>query len=860
MAAVWLATAEAMAQTPDATLTVRIAVAASSQGVFNNGGLLATQVTVFARSGAQARYNGPTNIHAPTMGTQGAGSTFTVTVPNLYSPMATGAPNPYTLELTWNDTSVRTVTNGPITLVRGTANTAGPITIDNQAPPGSSSIMCYPNAPRGSTELYVYWSYPSSRPVDFDRFELHRSTTASFTPSASTLVAPLPYGTSNRVDTGRTPNTAYYYCLRTLDQYGAFTDRCTTVPCRTEMGMVDAGPDVADAPRDTPSDPVADAPMDVVTDRTDAAMDMAMDVVTDRTDAAMDMAMDAVTDRTDAAMDMAMDAVTDRTDAAMDSPLDRSDVVIDLGGMAGFTSTPPTLARANTPYIYTPRAVSASGAPATGYRATDLPPGATIDPTTGAIVWIPSFGEVGMMRVFTVIATLPGGGEIRQTVTVTVTCPDNDRDGRNDIRCDRGVTGGDCDDMRSDTFPEAPERCNGIDDDCDGFVDEEDAVSLCGPGQTCDPNARTCRPTCSSASECTAAPRMCTRDGTCSLCTPGPMGDATACAGAEDGRACLSDSLGGVFCGCNTDADCGGPNSGRLCDLERHRCMSGCSTDAGRNGCPMGQRCVMAGTGSAARGTCTRDCTATPMCASLSMLPLCPETGVRRCVECLSDANCSGNTDGRVYCDAASGNCVACLLGGVSQCTAAGLGAACLPGGICGCNSDADCGARDSGRVCDTVTRVCRAGCRLPGTTGNACPRGFVCEAVGTNVGRCAPSVSDAGADADGGDGASGDAPWPDTPSNDGTIVDGTMPDAPSDDGAIVDRTTPDAPADGVPIDDRSMVVDVMSDLGSDAAPQTGDAKGGCGCRTQVLGPRAVTPWGLLALLALASRRRRGCG
>jgi len=32
----------------------------------------------------------------------------------------------------------------------------------------------------------------------------------------------------------------------------------------------------------------------------------------------------------------------------------------------------------------------------------------------------------------------------------------------------------DCDDNDPDVFPDAPERCNGIDDDCDGDKDEED--------------------------------------------------------------------------------------------------------------------------------------------------------------------------------------------------------------------------------------------------------------------------------------------------------------------------------------------------------------------------------------------------
>src|SRR5262249_52741606 len=41
----------------------------------------------------------------------------------------------------------------------------------------------------------------------------------------------------------------------------------------------------------------------------------------------------------------------------------------------------------------------------------------------------------------------------------------NDRDG------DGVPTGEDCDDTRADVHPGAVERCNGVDDDCDGLVD-----------------------------------------------------------------------------------------------------------------------------------------------------------------------------------------------------------------------------------------------------------------------------------------------------------------------------------------------------------------------------------------------------
>ncbi len=54
------------------------------------------------------------------------------------------------------------------------------------------------------------------------------------------------------------------------------------------------------------------------------------------------------------------------------------------------------------------------------------------------------------------------------------TCVDADGDGYNDVNCG----GDDCDDADAAVNPGADEYCNGIDDDCDGTVDEDDAVDV----------------------------------------------------------------------------------------------------------------------------------------------------------------------------------------------------------------------------------------------------------------------------------------------------------------------------------------------------------------------------------------------
>lgn len=239
---------ESEAQAQNASLTVYMRAAGS--GTFNKTGSISTQVNVYAVSGLAAKYNGSTNLYAPT-GLAAPGTAFNQQITNLYSPAA--APgNTYQIRLSWTDNASKQLTLGFYTLAPG-ANTLGsgglgtttPIDITNDPPPPAQNLNCYQDLPDRSTQLYLYWTGVLIGNVkDLSRTELHVSTTAGFTPSAATLFATPPYGTDYRKLSGLKPATDYYYCVRVIDNYGAYTDTCRALPCTTAMstaGGMDGG-------------------------------------------------------------------------------------------------------------------------------------------------------------------------------------------------------------------------------------------------------------------------------------------------------------------------------------------------------------------------------------------------------------------------------------------------------------------------------------------------------------------------------------------------------------------------------------------------------------------------------------------
>ncbi len=95
---------------------------------------------------------------------------------------------------------------------------------------------------------------------------------------------------------------------------------------------------------------------------------------------------------------------------------------------------------------------------------------------------------------------------------------------------------------------------------------------------------------CLADGDCTA-PLICDTTGlkTCVECVPGKT---AACTAAGAGARCLPSET----CGCQTDADCGGAQSGRICDTGTSKCTFGCRVSGG-NACPMGQTCLVASGG-----------------------------------------------------------------------------------------------------------------------------------------------------------------------------------------------------------------------------------------------------------------------
>lgn len=176
---------------------------------------------------------------------------------------------------------------------------------------------------------------------------------------------------------------------------------------------------------------------------------------------------------------------------------------------------------------------------------------------------------------------------------------------------------------------------------------------------------------------------------------------------------------------CQSDAQCSGTKP--HCNVAIGQCQP-CATDA--------------------------DCSnpATPACLSNGACGQCSAT---------NQSQCQGSTPA---CDIAAGLCMLCTLGmdgNSSACENAPEGPQCVAGTgntvHCGCFTDSDCGAQDSGIVCDTAgAQTCVPGCR--GEGGNGCPVGLICTSTDSSIGQCITGSGGSGGSsgAAGSSGASG--------------------------------------------------------------------------------------------------------
>jgi hypothetical protein len=152
----------------------------------------------------------------------------------------------------------------------------------------------------------------------------------------------------------------------------------------------------------------------------------------------------------------------------------------------------------------------------------------------------------------------------------------------------------DCDDGDPDINPGRDEECDGVDQNCNGVADDlglscwngENACRVtgvwsCGPGD--------------ALAVCDAVPlgeskELCNGiDDDCD----GEIDDGDGLCSDPERPLCVRHGQT-ASCGCLLDVDCGLPDSGQVCDAAAKRCIEGCSDAPGRNGCPGGFTCRFA--------------------------------------------------------------------------------------------------------------------------------------------------------------------------------------------------------------------------------------------------------------------------
>jgi hypothetical protein len=348
----------------------------------------------------------------------------------------------------------------------------------------------------------------------------------------------------------------------------------------------------------------------------------------------------------------------------------------------------------------------------------------------------------------------------------------------------------------------ATPRCDTAQNICVACVSSRDCADPSMP--VCDAVTRVCRP-CSPAT----VTADCTEPGVPACASMGAnAGRCVQCVMNSDCRSGVCDTASNTCVGCTSNADCAGATP--ICDVARRMCRP-CSA------------------------TMASDCSgATPACAASGR-------NAGRCVQCTA-ANAMACTGATPVCDTVVNTCVGCVVGSMSPaCVMNPEGTACVADADgsrrCGCALDRDCGATDSGRICDPSTRRCRDGC-WPGEAHNGCPTDLACSSDDVSQpGVCAPGC------------------FRDLDCRQPTPYCARAGDGGVTPGVCVECRT-DAHCAGRP--DGRTRCSAANVCEQRMAEITGGADG-CGCRARATGPArfGLFVFGLWAVASLARRRRR---
>jgi hypothetical protein len=200
--------------------------------------------------------------------------------------------------------------------------------------------------------------------------------------------------------------------------------------------------------------------------------------------------------------------------------------------------------------------------------------------------------------------------------------------------------------VHSSTAPEPPEICNGIDDDCNGLVDDnatgcdaaqcQDCIggacrSRCGPCDTCVNG--TCQTRCGSCETCLSGTCSPCSAGACLTCVSGVCQstcDATQCQACGPGGTCIST--------CSTCQTC---TAGECLDACDHGACLSCQSGSCRSFCdPVCQTCSTSG--------CIDNCGPCQRCLGGACQSKCNPDACEDCVDgsclsrCTPDETCVG--------------------------------------------------------------------------------------------------------------------------------------------------------------------------------------------------------------------------